>query len=68
MDYEGVIVPGARCSRCDHHKEVYEIPLSQNLVRCGLYGAMNDDDQAEHCINYYVPRSARMSGEPESKG
>ena len=52
MDYPQVITPDAKCTLCENRKLV--IPTSIGpLVKCSLYGAINNNDQAEHCINYY---------------
>ena len=57
-DYPFVITPKALCEKCDHHKEVVTTSL-EKMVRCGLYGCFYDNEQAEHCINYYEPKDKR---------
>ena len=64
MDYESVITPGAKCTECDHHKEIIQTSIGP-IVRCGLYGVFNENYQAEHCINHYVPKKQSEDGKPE---
>jgi hypothetical protein len=58
MDYPQVITPGAKCTNCDNHGTIITTSVCP-LVRCTLYGQVNENDQAEHCINYYVPKEKR---------
>jgi hypothetical protein len=58
MDYDSVITPGAKCINCDHHKQVINTSIGP-LVLCGLYGQVNENVQAEHCINYYEVKNEK---------
>jgi hypothetical protein len=53
MDYESVITPGVRCSNCLNVKGGIGPPI---IFFCELYDWYNNNDQAEHCINY-LPKS-----------
>lgn len=59
-DYPFVITPKALCEKCDHRKETVKTSLG-TMVLCGLYGCFYDNEQAEHCINYYIPKYKKTS-------
>lgn len=54
-DYPQVITPGAVCSSCEHHGLIIITSIGP-LIKCKLYGAFYENNQAEHCINHYVPK------------
>ena len=60
MDYDSIITPGARCINCDHHKQVINTSIGP-LVLCGLYGQVNENCQAENCINYYEVKNEKQT-------
>lgn len=64
-DYPQIITPGARCQHCKHHKLIISTSIGL-LVKCSLYGAFYENDQAEHCINYIVPKEGRISEDDHS--
>jgi hypothetical protein len=66
MDYSIVITPGARCSNCKNDPQIINTSIGP-LVRCPVYGQVNENFQAEHCINYYAKDRPALTP-PEEKG
>ncbi len=64
-DYPQIITPGARCSSCEHHGLIINTSIGL-LVKCKLYGAFYENAQAQHCINYIVPKERRMNEDEHS--